>query len=68
MSQRHHAPLPDSDSDAECPGCGSLADDRLAFDRAATQGLQHCIHCGSLKCCMCDVGGGVACIRCDDRD
>ena len=51
--------------DGECPGCGSTSQDRKANRPDDPQGLKACPHCGTLKCCMCDMGDDVECISCD---
>jgi hypothetical protein len=55
-----------------CPGCGSSPTDRESYakrnadprDEAISTGFTNCPHCGSTKCCMCDMGDDVECISC----
>ena len=54
-----------------CPQCGSSEADRSAYAKGDTSiplNLSHCPHCGSLKCCMCDMGDDVGCINCEGED
>lgn len=60
-------------SDDECSGCGSSLKDREGYrernkDDAIPLDLKHCPHCGSHKCCMCDMGDDVTCIGCEHPD
>lgn len=48
----------------ECPSCGATAKDRFDNKPAEPQGLGVCRHCGSEKCCMCDMGDDVECPSC----
>ena len=55
----------------ECPGCGSSEPDRIRYrdqnsDSDISLALWSCPHCGSLKCCMCDMGDDTDCISCDE--
>lgn len=52
------------ESERTCSGCGSTAQDRQANMPAEPQGLSDCPHCGTPKCCMCDLGDDVPCISC----
>jgi hypothetical protein len=58
--------------DGECPGCGSSLTDRThrahANSDPTSTALKECPHCGTLKCCMCDMGDDVECISCDKGD
>lgn len=56
------------ETDDECPGCGARALDRKRNKPKSPQGLSECPQCGSLKCCMCDMGDDVECISCDLGD
>lgn len=56
------------ETDDECPGCGATAGDRKHNMPEAPQGLELCPHCGTLKCCMCDMGDGVECISCNNPE
>jgi hypothetical protein len=56
------------ETDDECPGCGATAADRKRNKPDAPQGLETCPHCGTEKCCMCDMGDDVECISCDTDD
>lgn len=57
----------------ECPGCGSTPKDRADYlarnndadHDADDDKLRSCPHCGSLKCCMCDMGDDVECVSCN---
>lgn len=56
--------------DTECPGCGSSLKDRQDYVKRnngsrLTTSLRRCPHCGSQKCCMCDMGDDVECLSCD---
>lgn len=57
----------------ECPGCGSTPADRekraaqYPDDNIPTK-LQECPHCGTKKCCMCDMGDDVECISCENGE
>lgn len=63
--------------DNECSGCGSVQKDRQEYrtknkDDTIPVTLTKCPHCGSAKCCMCDMGDDVECNGCkaggeDDR-
>ncbi len=61
----------DLDDDESCPGCGSSLVDRQGYAKRNAapgddipMGLLDCPHCGSKKCCMCDMGDDVECISC----
>lgn len=59
--------------DDECPGCGSSPADRRDYaarhgDPRIPLGLQNCPHCGTGKCCMCDLGDDVECVSCGAGD
>jgi hypothetical protein len=62
-----------SNFDDDCPGCGSSLGDR---QRKAQQfpgediptGLIDCPHCGTKKCCLCDMGDDVQCISCEQEE
>ncbi len=56
------------ETDDECPGCGATAAERQRNKPGAPQGLSECPHCGTEKCCMCDMGDDVECISCDGSD
>ena len=56
------------ETNRECPGCGATADDRKKNRPDDHQGLSECPHCGSRKCCMCDMGDDVECLSCDAGD
>lgn len=52
----------------ECPGCGSTLADRTTYAAGADDvplGFRDCPHCGTAKCCMCDMGDDVECVSCD---
>ncbi len=51
-----------------CNACGSEATDRKHNKPDEPQGLSDCPHCGSTKCCMCDMGDDVECPACDTGD
>lgn len=53
------------ESDAECESCGATAGDRQHNKPDEPQGLSLCPHCGSTKCCMCDMGDDVGCGNCE---
>ena len=65
-----------STHDEECPGCGSSFTDRVERSKRSVKEygetlpteLTNCPHCGSLKCCMCDMGDDVECISCGNDD
>jgi uncharacterized Zn finger protein len=57
----------------ECPGCGSRPHTREMFRKQHNNpsipiNLYECQHCGSLKCCFCDMGDDVGCLSCDQGD
>ena len=55
----------------ECPGCGSMFDDLQAYahrNMGADVELIECPHCGSMKCCLCDMGGDAECPSCHQED
>ncbi len=59
--------------DDECPGCGSTLANREARakrdkDDAIPTSLTECPYCGTLKCCMCDMGDDVECISCNQDE
>ncbi len=49
-----------------CEGCGATASDRQNNKPDSPQELSECPHCGSQKCCMCDMGDDVECGNCPD--
>ena len=56
-----------------CAGCGSDLLDREQFrarnkDDTIPTGTKLCPHCGTEKCCMCDMGDDVACMACEGSD
>ena len=62
--------------DDECQACGSSLSDREKFvaqnkdlgnegGEASATTFADCPHCGSKKCCMCDMGDDVECLSCD---
>lgn len=58
------------EDDDNCPACGSSLGDRENYrkqnkDDAIPLGLKNCPHCGSAKCCMCDMGDDVSCLSCE---
>lgn len=54
------------ETDEECQGCGAGPGDRKRNKPSEPQGLSNCPHCGTDKCCMCDMGDDVACGNCPD--
>jgi len=58
MSQEH----------SECPGCGAAAIDRAKNKPTEPQDLVNCPHCGTEKCCMCDMGDDVECASCGQEE
>ena len=56
------------ETDDECDGCGSTAGYRATNKKTEPQGLSTCPHCGSDKCCMCDMGDEVECGQCQSDD
>lgn len=59
--------------DNECPSCGSTLADRNDYRRrneadGLSTKLKRCPHCGSEKCCMCDMGDDVECPSCGGGD
>lgn len=61
------------DDDDNCPACGSSLANRESYakrnadpgDDPISTGFTDCPHCGSKKCCMCDMGDDVECLSCD---
>ena len=62
MSYRYH------ESTMDCEGCGSTAEDRKKNRPNDRQGTSICPHCGTEKCCMCDMGDDVECGNCTEDD
>ncbi len=56
------------ETDEDCKGCGATAGDRKRNQPTQPQGLSSCPHCEANKCCMCDMGDDVGCVRCDLED
>lgn len=57
----------------ECPCCGSSLADREGYrarnnDSDIPVDLKRCPHCGSEKCCMCDMGDDVPCLGCESME
>lgn len=57
-----------NDHDDACPGCGSSAKDRAKNRPDDPQGITECPHCGTGKCCICDMGDDVECGSCHDDE
>jgi hypothetical protein len=57
-----------ADPDEVCGGCGSTLADRQFNQPDAPQMILPCPHCGSDKCCMCDLGDDVECGNCRDAE
>lgn len=60
-------------NDEQCPGCGSDLADRERYrqqngDESIPLDLTTCPHCGSKKCCMCDMGDDVECVSCNNDE
>ena len=55
------------ETDDECRGCGAGPYDRRHNKPSDPQGLSSCPHCGSDKCCMCDLGDDVECGNCPNE-
>lgn len=56
-----------------CTACGSTPEDREKYrkgsaDESIPAHLLSCPHCGSTKCCMCDMGDDVRCMNCEGQD
>jgi hypothetical protein len=60
-----------STPDEECTTCGSSLADRVRYakgDASIPLNFKDCPHCGSPKCCMCDMGDDVSCMNCEDDE
>ena len=59
-------------TDNECPGCGSTPSDREVYasknSEPTNTALKSCRHCGTDKCCMCDMGDDVECVSCTNEE
>lgn len=56
------------ETDDECLGCGATWTYRFRNQSGAPQGLETCPHCGSEKCCMCDMGDDIECCSCPEAE